>query len=668
MCGIFGLFRDDPAGLDLDEVQQATSVLSSRGPDDACYLLADLNAGSVTLCGDADTDERSNLPHIQTFRGRPFRLALGFRRLSILDPSPFGRQPMGTPDGRQWVVFNGQIYNFIELKQTFAAAGREFASGSDTEVLLAAYQQLGTDAFPRFVGMFALALLDLGQSTVTLARDFFGIKPLYYVRWRGGFAFASDMRALLRLRGVGRKVNPPAVSDYLRYGLTNHNEETLFDNIYQVPLGSYMVLRLGSDAAPAPERYWQPRLEPPLEITFTEAADKLREMFLRSVELHMRSDVPVGAGLSGGVDSSAIVMAMRLLKGKKLDLNTFSYVASNPSQSEERWIKIIEEQCRPNGRRIKVEPGELADGLDDLIDAQCEPFGSASVFAQYKLYQVVRANGVKVMLDGQGADELLAGYRSLLGARLASLLKAGQWTAAARFLSAALSSLPGTSARQILTRTWDLLAPHLRQPTDGRIPRGHLPLAGMNRRWFYENGQGLAASITGRSSRDILREQLLNQLAVDDLPLLLRIEDRNAMASSVENRVPFLTPELAHFTLSLPESFLLAEDATTKAIFRHAMCGIVPPQVLNRRDKIGFATLDPAWLRALLPWVSRVLRSEITTHIPALEPAALRREWDTIAARGEQISAVDCRRFDTRIWRWIALIRWAEHFDVSFAA
>jgi asparagine synthase (glutamine-hydrolysing) len=665
MCGIFGLFRNDGRGLDVAEVQRATSALSHRGPDDAGYLLTDLHTGRTVLCGDTATSEELNLPHLRAFAGQSFQLALGFRRLSILDPSPRGHQPMGTADGRRWVVFNGQIYNFVELRRDFEARGLRFASNTDTEVLLTACAQWDKEAFSRFVGMFALALLDLEQSSLTLARDCFGIKPLFYTYLDNGFAFASDIRALLQLAGVKRTINPSRLSDYLLHGLTNHTAETLFGGISQLPPGTTLSLALREKSRPSAEPYCRLNSESTLQISFEEACQKIREIFLRNVEIHMRSDVHIGAGLSGGIDSSAIVMAMRRLSGEKLDLHTFSYIASDPARSEERWIQIIEQQSRPLFKRVHVEAGELASGIDELIDLQGEPFGSISVFAQYKLYQTVRAHGIKVMLDGQGADELMAGYRSLLGARLASLLREKQWTKAVRFLRAA-SRLPGASRRQILLRAWTLLAPPFLQEVGRAILGEEQTLPAMDEKWFAAHAPA-HSFYRHKSERGFLHEQLRHQIAFDDLPLLLRLEDRNAMASSVENRVPFLTPELARFVLSLPEDFLIAEDATTKAIFRHAMRDIVPPEILQRRDKIGFASPDPAWLHALIPWVERVLESDTAASLPALRAGELRREWRAIGAGKERLSVDDCRRFDARVWRWLNVIRWAEHFNVSFA-
>jgi asparagine synthase (glutamine-hydrolysing) len=304
--------------------------------------------------------------------------------------------------------------------------------------------------------------------------------------------------------------------------------------------------------------------------------------------------------------------------------------------------------------KVRADPNELIADLDRLIYTQDEPFGSTSIYAQYRVFKLAQEHGIKVMLDGQGADELLAGYRAYVPARLSSLLRQGRFVDAVRFAEKA-SRLPGMRGR---LRLW-LKAASLLLPDVGSrwVQNWRMP-SWLNAGWFHERGVALHALAGGRS-RDMLREELRQTVAATSLPMLLRYEDRNSMASSIESRVPFLTPGLADFVLRLPEEYILGRDGTTKNVFRQAMRGIVPDAVLDRRDKIGFATPEQRWLKLLRPWVEETLASERARSIAALQLPTVMRDWQAVLA-GQAT-------FDFRIWRWVNLIRWAERFDVTFA-
>ncbi|MCC5629680.1 asparagine synthase (glutamine-hydrolyzing) [Nostoc sphaeroides CHAB 2801] len=642
MCGIAGLLLFDGSGIDLNILKSLSNSLSDRGPDDLGFLGWSLSA-PVQISRNPEAVENS-------------RICLLHRRLSILDLSPAGWQPMGTPDGRYYIVFNGEIYNYLELQTQLKALGHEFRSHSDTEVLLAAYAQWGVKALNKLVGMFAFAILDTWEHTLFLARDFFGIKPLYYTYYQNGLAFASEIKSLLKLPGVKRRVNPQRLYDYLHSGLTDYGSETLFADIKQLPSSHFLKISLDKPQKPKIERYWQFELNQHLDITFAEATEHLRHLFLESVSLHLRSDVPVGAALSGGIDSSAIVMAMRHLQGEQLQLHTFSYIASDPVLCEEKWVDTVAEAAAVVGHKVQASPEELISDLNRLIDLQDEPFGSTSIYAQYRVFQLAKTAGIKVMLDGQGADELLGGYRPYLAARLASLLRQGEWGSANQFLQQSIK-LPGTSQKKLLLRAVGLLLPPSIQASLRQLVNKDVKPSWLNSDWF--NRHGLVPKLyQGKHGEEMLRSELYHALTETSLPMLLRYEDRNSMGHSIESRVPFLTPALINFVLSLPEEFIIARDGTSKAIFRQAMRGIVPDAILDRKDKIGFATPEQHWLKTLRPWVEAVLNSEMATQIPALNLQQVKEEFQAV---------LDGRSaFDFRIWRWVNLIRWAERFSVTF--
>lgn len=642
MCGILGI-------INLTNIVGSgeENILIHRGPDDYGALIWDgINSPRLSQ---APTEIHSIYHNALVL--------LKHHRLSILDLSKAGWQPMGTPDGRFFIVYNGEVYNYRELRKELEAPGVRFRSHTDTEVVLYAYAAWGPKALKRFIGMFAFAVLDVKRRELFLARDFFGIKPLYYVHLPQGFAFASEIKALLPLLRHKPKVHPQRLYEYLRYGLTDHAPETLFQGIYHLPPAHYMVVPVDRPEQARLVRYWSPVPERTLEISFEEAAARLREMFLHSVQLHLRSDVPVGTALSGGIDSSSIVCAMRYLN-PRAEIHAFSFVPpEDPSLSEERWVDQVVRHTRAQGHKVRPRPEEIVEDLDDLIYAQDEPFGSTSIYAQYRVFRLARENGIKVMLDGQGADELLAGYSIYYVARALSLLRQKRFNAFIQFLVKIRRVPASRGLSYLLTRLAASLLPARWQEFPRKILREELFPRWMNKTWFAQRDVHVI-NPWHNDGLEALRQQLLRDVQKASLPHLLRYEDRNSMWHSIESRVPFLTPQLARFILALPEEYILAPDGTTKAVFRKAMEGIVPEPILKRRDKIGFATPEREWLIALRSWLENVLNSEAAHAIPALKVDELKKQAHAML-EGKQ-------PFKWTLWRWVNLIRWTERFGVAY--
>lgn len=647
MCGIAGLIVRQPDDFCLDVLRRLDSVLLHRGPDDRGFLLWD---------GRSEPWRGRHLPN-----SRETRLALLHRRLSIIDLSEGGWQPMVSSDGSCDIVYNGEIYNYLELRRELEALGHVFRSQSDTEVLLAGYCHWGRAVLSRLVGMFALAICDRRARRLFLARDFFGIKPLYYVAWDGGFAFASEVKALLEHPRVSRRVAPGPVALYLSSGVVDTGAETFFADIMQLPAAHFLEMAI--DAPPkraadaVPQRYWDLPRAGAIELGEEEAARRLRDLFVESVALHLRSDVPVGSALSGGIDSSSIVMAMRYLAGKSADIHTFTYVADDPAIGEERWADMVSGAAATHSHKTRVTAGELAADIDRLVAAQDQPFGSTSIYVQHRVFALAKGAGIKVMLDGQGADEMFAGYRPYLAARVVSLLRQGSIREACMLLNKT-ATLRGESLSRSVLRMVAGLAP---QPFVDAIlrlrARSQRSAPWLNDDWFAKRGAAMPSWIHAHGRRT-LREALVLTFTETSLPALLRYEDRNSMSHSIESRVPFLTPVLVQFAFSLSDQFLVASDGTSKSLFRRAMRGIVPDAILDRRDKVGFQTPELDWITALRPWVEGVLSSPILEDIPVLRPAGMRAELDAVLAGRLP--------FDWRIWRWLNLIRWTELFDVRY--
>lgn len=631
MCGIFGIV--DPQTRPLDAAQWAAvhRASRSRGPDD------------FGAHGFDDADER----HWPTLPTETTAATCTFAhwRLSILDLSPAGHQPMDDALGRWSIVYNGEIYNYLELRDELAGLGHRFRSGSDTEVLLTAWATWGAACVDRLIGMYAFAIWDREARELWLARDPQGIKPLYVAAHDGRFVFGSLPGMLQTPAGLPQRADAQRLYEYVAYNAVDHTPGTFFAGVQRFPAGA--VGRVGLDAGARLQI--TRRYELPAAATFTgsedDAAAELRALFLDSVRLHLRSDVPLGAALSGGIDSSSIVMAMRHLLGPEAEVHAVAYVADDPRLSEERWIQEVIRASDVQLHRVEMQPEDLLEDLDPLIAAQQEPFSSTSIYAQYRVFRTAAESGLRVMLDGQGADELLAGYEGLHPYHLAGLLRRGRPDLALRFLCRRHARTDLRTILHTLRQTFGL-------NINGRRPPGH---HWMRRDWLHERSVDTAFSrgLLGARSLHEALELLFNYRG---LPALLRYDDHNSMAHSVESRVPFLTPQLVAFLRSMPESFLIDDTGTSKAIFRRAMRGLVPDSILDRRDKIGFATPEQAWLPHLLPETIASLRAE-PQRWPFLDVDRATDFLDGIVA-GQ-------RCYDPVAWRLTCVVRWMDIFGLD---
>jgi asparagine synthase (glutamine-hydrolysing) len=622
MCGILGAFYSQNNVCVDHKIDAAMHALRYRGPDSRGldkYLLAD---GIIYF---------------------------GHVRLSIIDLTSGGHQPMSSQDGRYTIIFNGEIYNYKELREELKIGGVLFTSDSDTEVLLAAWTTWGADCLPRLVGMFVFAVFDRHNASLTFVRDAFGIKPFFYLREGEDFLFASEVPALLELKSSKTQPNWQLAYDYLVHGVYDSREETFFEDVLQLMPGHLLVVNLVKRKFSAPERWWKPQIAERSDLSFEEAVQKVRENFLQSVRLQLRSDVPIGAALSGGLDSSAVVCAMRHVAPDQ-PIHTFSYIAADTPVNEEKWIDIVNRHVGAYVHKVVVTPQELAYDLDDMIRAQGEPFGSMSIYAQYRVYQLAKESGVTVTLDGQGADEMLGGYIGFPGERICSLLDKGQPDKALAFLYR-WAQWPGRSMSMGLKAA-------LAELTTGMPHELMREVVGMNKtpEWIDDQKaaeMGLLSRVERfRSGSEAkgrrMAAQMKNMLMRHGLPGLLRHGDRNSMRFSIESRVPFLTVDQVEFALSLPEDYLVCDKGETKLIFRRAMQGIVPDEILLRKDKIGFEPPEREWLISIADQAREWLKEDL--KIPFIRHTILLAEFeDVIAGR---------RPFSWQVWRWINFYRW----------
>jgi len=544
MCGIYGFSgKPDPELLD-----RMGAVLIHRGPDDYGTL---------------------ELPSV----------SLGHRRLSIIDLET-GHQPMTNEDGTVWLVYNGEVYNYRELRTALAARGHTFRTQSDSEVIVHAYEEYGPECFARFNGMWAAAIVDTRRDQLVLARDHFGIKPLYYARTEGRLIFASEIKALLQDPSLPARPNDQMIYEYLVHGLHDHRPETFFEGIQRLPAATHMVVDLGRrDGGIAPPVvYWRPSLSE----DGSGDPNEFRELFRRAVERRLVADVPVGSCLSGGLDSTSIVSLMSgLMRDKSPDaasmrgrLKTFSAVFDHDPIDERAYIDVAVQATGADTTYVRPLSETFIDELRDLIWHQEEPFVSTGPYAQWCVMREARKH-VTVVLDGQGGDELLAGYVPYQFVYLNQLWKQRRY---AQFFHEAWAAR-------------DVLKPLLvRRLADRR--RG-FPLRSLLRPEFVSR----VTDPGYLRSRDDLKLRLLQDLTLYSLPCLLRYEDKNSMAHSIESRVPYLDQELVEWILRQPSDAII-RHGWSRWLLRQGLKGIIPERIRLRRWKVGFTTPEFRWIKA----------------------------------------------------------------------
>jgi asparagine synthase (glutamine-hydrolysing) len=635
--------------LEFTSLPDALHSIRHRGPDDEGYLLLDTETGDAASCSGPDSRPDLPLPRVEQKFDERFDLAFGFRRLSILDLSLAGHQPMSTPDGSLWILLNGEIYNYIELRAELQAKGCVFRSQTDTEVVLNAYREWGVDCLSRFNGMWGFALFDLKNRRLFCARDRFGIKPFYYLFDRERFVFASEIKALLTYAKIERKPNNPLVYDYLAYGHLDHTDETFFQNVRQLPAAHFLLLE-GNELNI--RRYWD--IDPSQKAqSGADPVNQFAELFEDAVRLHLRSDVTIGSCLSGGLDSSSIVcVANKLLFADHVvpteligaQQKTFSSCSEDPRFDERRYIEEILSVTSAEANYTFPNAQGLLEDLPRLIWHQDEPFGSTSIYAQWRVMKLAAERGVRVMLDGQGGDELLAGYHPYFDTYWGLLLHRAQLGDLAREWSA-YRRLYGASPMSLLQHTLFAVMPD----SIRRTVRAKRSAPGIHPEFAAQFRQRRTDIQEPRAGNPFSR-RLRREMMQTNLPGLLHYEDRNSMAHSIEARVPFLDYRLVEFAFSLPDEQKI-KDGSTKAILRNSMKGILPEKIRTRTDKMGFVTPERVWLSTELKgWLEDTVQSSSFKSREYFDHSQIER-----LVRQHQSGEKD---LGFTLWRWLNFELW----------
>ncbi len=580
MCGIAGIINNQvQKGIEdrimlLRSIKKMTDTLLHRGPDGEGHWLND--NGTV---------------------------ALGHRRLSILDLSNAGAQPMqgshfSSLEGeekRYTITYNGEIYNYIELRDELYSHGYRFHSKSDTEVILAAYDFWEDDCLQKFDGMFAFAIWDSKKHTLFAARDRFGEKPFYFYFDKGHFIFASEMKALWSV-GVEKITDNKMMLNYLALGYVqnaNDKEQTFFENIYSLPPAHFLEFDLAVfDYEIYP--YWKIDKEITGDISADQAIEKFNKLFSQSINRRLRSDVALGSSLSGGIDSSAIVAGIFQNQLSNNKQQTFSAVFPGFEKDESKYIASVINKFQVTNYQVTPTIDGMISNFEKLCYHQEEPFQSASIYAQYKVFELAKHHNITVLLDGQGADETLAGYHKYLHWYVQQLINRNKFREAVLekkifrknkttfkwgFGNYLATYLPAHTAIQLESREYNRI---IRHPDINK----NFITALRGREW-----EGIHKPIITK-----LNDILFFNTATMGLEELLRFADRNSMAHGVEVRLPFLNHELVEFIFSLPAGFKI-HKGWTKWLLRKAMVKKLPPEIVWRKDKVGYEPPQKDWMK-----------------------------------------------------------------------
>ncbi|MFA5221206.1 MAG: asparagine synthase (glutamine-hydrolyzing) [Methanoregula sp.] len=601
MCGIAGQFSKSGNPVNEPLLRKMSKRLVHRGPDGEGFF----------------SDDHVGLIH---------------RRLAIIDLSDDAAQPMTNEDKNLWLVFNGEIYNYLELIDELKKYGHTFSSHSDTEVILHAYEQWGVDCLKKFNGMWAFALWDKKNQMLFCARDRLGIKPLYYAVFDGAFFFASEIKALNEHEHIGKKPNNPKVLEFLAWGAADHSQETMFEGVFQVNPAHYILVTEKKEIIQ--KKYWDLSVNPAF---FTKkqddagSAQRFMAILRDAVNVHLRSDVPIGTCLSGGLDSSTLTVLINEQNARHSKdpvtgrQNTFSACFVDERFDESAFIDIIVKKTGVSSYKTMPDGRAVLDDVQNLLYMNDEPFAALTLYSQYCVMREA-SRQVKVVLDGQGADEILAGYIAYQYCHIMGLTK--KW-----HLFTVLEELAGT-----VTHHRDFLKYFIQQVFARKSRRSLL------------KGEVLPFYRYRGSLDQALHEDLISK----NLPYLLHWEDRTSMAFSLEARVPYLDYRLVEFVASLPQDQKI-RNGITKFVLRKAINGLVPEKIRCRMDKKGFSTPEEVWMK-------NELREEMVTLFHS-ESFQTRPYWDAGAVMQDYQKFLDGKiAYSSELWRFACVELWLRMF------
>lgn len=624
MCSIAGIINFKQK-ISEDLLKRMNFIQKHRGPDDQGYFI-DTNVG------------------------------LAHNRLSIIDLSPLGHQPMSNEDGTIWLVYNGEVYNYLELIPELKSKGHIFKSKSDTEAIIHAYEEYGIDCLQKLNGMFAFAIWDIRKKQLFCARDRFGIKPFYYYHKDNYLIFASEIKAILEDNEIDRSANSKVIYNFLEHGLLDYSNETSFCNIMQLPQAHCLILQQDNFSI---RKYWdidaQNELNGECDKFYSE---KFYELFEDSVKIHLRSDVPIGTCLSGGLDSSSIVCVANDLLFPDDAQNvgerqkTFSSCFDDLRFDERKYINKVLEKTGAEANFVFPTPKGLIENIEKLIFHQDEPFNSASIFAQWNVMKLSKEKNVIVLLDGQGSDELLAGYPPYFSANFEELARKMAFFGLLKERALYAQSHGYSVLKSLLFAIAGSIYQFFKNPDKNDMISfpSSLPDALSN-----NNNNPLGNLYKPEYFKDILKNRLyFDCVRGYRLSPLLRYEDRNSMAFSLESRVPFLDYRLVEYIFSLPDKCRIY-NGWTKAVLRNTMKDVLPEEIRMRKDKMGFVTPQDVWMKNdLKSWIDDIFNSNSFKERPYFNFDIVLKYWHLYCNGKADIGSI--------IWRWLIVELWLRKF------
>ena len=657
MCGIVGLFSTN-GNISVKDIVSSAEMVKYRGPDDEGYML--VNNDNRIL--NAKTRNEAEAIKSNNIKG-----GFAFRRLSILDLSDSGHQPMSDDSENFWIIYNGEIYNYLELRSELQSLGYHFKSMTDTEVIIYSFIEWGSQCLEKFNGMWSFAIYDKSKKRLFCSVDRFGIKPLYYNLTPNTFAFASEIKQVINVANLKPRVNDKVLFDYLSAGsYGNETKETFFKDIIKLLPGTYLEVTLSESGIKCSEKEWW-KLE--VKDEFYEENDiniisgNIKELFYDSVRLRLRSDVEIGTCLSGGLDSSGIVCVTNDITNRKEGNKLFTIVSGESENLDYQYSKVIADYVKGNHIIRRIDKDESYSDLRKFIWHNDEPLIKASMFGGYKVYQLAKENNVKVVFDGQGLDEYAGGYYQLPYIEYMNYLKKNksrnQYKNHIDYLIK-----EENYTEQSLTKALNMynLKKALHKFTSKRLRLN------------------LLKSVKGWFNRDFLVEnirqsQLYNSPEIDDeriskddvklknfklfkhinLPGILRQVDRNSMAFSVEARVPFLDHRLVEYIFSLKSEYIL-HNGYTKYAYREAMKGVIPEGIRNRRDKVGFY-IDEYSLVNSMKDNFREMLADIRDGDKYYNKNYIIKKLDE--------NSLNIQNYDNILWRIMNALTWKREFNIN---
>ena len=605
MCGISGIISKHNESISRYEIEEMNHLIMHRGPD----------SGSL-------------------FLGKNF--ALGHRRLKIIDLSDKANQPM-TYLNKYTITYNGEIYNYIELREELKKSGYSFSTGSDTEVILAAYDKYGSDCVRKFNGMWAFALYDPEKEIIFCSRDRFGVKPFYYTELHNKFVFGSEIKQLLKYQSA-KVANISIVADYLIANMDDHSNETFFLNIYKLEQSHNLIYNLKNHSFSI-SKYYDINIDGEIsKLNETDSINLYKNTLFDSIKLRLRSDVKVGTCLSGGLDSSSVATIASEMYQKESS-NKFAAVTAKSIEKatdESYFAQKVAENANLEWHTTSPDENDFKNNIDRVILVQEEPFGSPAIFMQYKVFEKAKEIGCVVMLDGQGGDETLLGYERYYPAYLLSLRK---WERVRNFSSSVRNSR--LSHKELFLYYLYFVYPSI------RLKYLHNKFSFIHKEYLDLISNDIIHE-SSKSYRDIVKLQSLELLKFQ-LPHLLKYEDRNSMYHSIESRLPFIDYRLVETALSINNRYKI-KDGWTKYLLRKSIEDVVPHEIAWRKNKLGFNAPERTWLSDINELMIRqIAQSDLLNKIS--EKRKIIMNFDKMDLRTQ--------------WRLFNLAKWEEFFNVT---